>query len=66
MNRKISRFASSLSFNRARASAANYRIVGRPASAGILPMARIGSPVSPYWHPNLIDSLRAPLTRFRD
>ena len=66
MTRKISSFTASLSSNRARANAANYRIVGRPASAGLLPMARIGSSVAPFWHSNLVDSLRTPLTRFRD
>ena len=66
MTRKNSSLASSLSLNRARASAAGYRIVGKLASAGVLPMARLGSSVAPFWHPNLVDSLRAPLTRFRD
>lgn len=66
MNRRTLSLPSSLSFNRARSSAASYRIVGKPASVGALPMARFGSPVTPFWHPNLVDSLRAPLTRFRD
>ena len=66
MKRKILSLSTSLSLNRARASAAGYRIVGKLASAGALPMARIGSSIAPFWHPNLVDSLRAPLTRFRD
>lgn len=63
MKRSLAKLTSSLSFNRARASAANYRLVGKPASAGALPMARFASPITPFWHPNLLDSLRAPLTR---
>ncbi len=66
MNRKFSNRTSALSINRVRASAASYRVVGKPASAGALPEARLGSSVTPFWHPNLIDSLRAPLTRFRE
>jgi hypothetical protein len=57
---------SSLALHRARAIAAGYRIVGRSASAGALPMARLGSTASPFWPPTLLDSLRAPLTRQRE
>jgi hypothetical protein len=63
MSRKIFNLPSSLKLNRARAGAASYRIVGRPANAGALPMAHISPPVEPFWHPTLLDTLRAPLTR---
>lgn len=65
MKRKLSNLPSSL-LRRARAAAATYRIVGQPASAGSLPMARIDSPLTPAWHPTLLDTLRAPLTRYRE
>ena len=61
MKNKLSAFTSSL--NRARASAANYRLVGKPASATALPLPRFTSSVTPFWHPNLLDTLRVPLTR---
>jgi hypothetical protein len=66
MKRKIFSLPSSLSLQRARASAASYRIVGQPARAGSLTMARLGSSTTPFWQPSLLDTLRAPLTRLRD
>jgi hypothetical protein len=64
MKRQLFSLRSSIA--RARAMTAGYRIIGRSASAGALPMARLGSSVSPLWHPTLLDSLRAPLTRHRE
>jgi hypothetical protein len=64
MKRKLASLSSSL--NRARAAAANYRLVGKPGNAGALPMTRYSSPGVPFWSPTLLDSLRAPLTRHRE
>ena len=67
MKRKLSTFSSALSLNRARTAAANYRLVGRPSQVGTLPMARLSPTVTDlFWHPDLLDSLRVPLTRHRE
>jgi hypothetical protein len=66
MNRKLFNAASSAASRRLRTLAANYRIIGRPANAGSLPMARLTPGSDLFWHPNLLDTLRAPLTRHRE
>jgi hypothetical protein len=66
MNRKLFHAASNAASRRLRTLAANYRIIGRPANAGSLPMARLTQDSDLFWHPNLLDSLRAPLTRQRE
>ena len=63
MNRKLFNAASSAASRRIRTLAASYRIVGRPANAGLLPMARLTPGSDLFWHPNLLDTLRAPLSR---
>ncbi|HEX7632342.1 MAG TPA: hypothetical protein VF388_09430 [Lacunisphaera sp.] len=63
MNRKLFNAASSAASRRIRTLAASYRIVGRPANAGSLPMARLTPGSDLFWHPNLLDTLRAPLSR---
>lgn len=66
MNRKLFAAASSATSRRLRTLAANYRIVGRPANAGSLPMARLTPGSDLFWHPNLLDTLRAPISRHRE
>jgi hypothetical protein len=66
MNRKLFNAASSAASRRIRSLAANYRIVGRPANAGSLPMPRLTPGSDLFWHPNLLDTLRAPLSRHRE
>lgn len=66
MNHKFFNAASSTASRRLRTLAANYRIVGRPANAGSLPMARLTPGSDLFWHPNLLDTLRAPLSRQRE
>ncbi len=66
MNRKLFNAASSAASRRLRTLAAGYRIVGRPANAGSLPAARLTPGSDLFWHPNLLDTLRAPLTRHRE
>jgi hypothetical protein len=65
-NRKFFNAASSAAPRRLRTLAASYRIIGRPASAGSLPMARLTPGSDLFWHPNLLDTLRAPVTRHRE
>lgn len=67
MNRKTFNAAASAASRRLRNVAASYRIVGKPGHAGSLPMARLTTAATDlFWHPNLLDSLRAPLTRHRE
>jgi hypothetical protein len=66
MKHKLFKAASSAASRRIRSLAANYRIVGRPANAGSLPMPRLTSGTDLFWHPNLLDTLRAPLSRHRE
>ena len=67
MTRKIFNTGAPIASRRVRTLAANYRIVGKPGHAGSLPMARLApTGADLFWHPNLLDSLRAPLTRARE
>lgn len=66
MNRRIFKAVSSAAARHARSVAANYRIIGKPAQAGSLPMARLTPGSDLFWHPSLLDTLRSPLSRHRE
>ncbi len=66
MNRPLFHSRASIPAHRLRSLAASYRLVGRPASVGTLPMAPLTPGSNLSWRPSLLDTLRAPVTRQRD